>query len=267
MTQKYTLLLNSTDSFSDCWEVFFALFKKYWPEPRPMIILNTETKTFSDPDLKIINAETQKHFGRRPTWSEGIKYCLELSPTPIVLYLQEDYFLERRVDAARLARAAQLMLDHQLTCVAVTDLGARGPYLEPPYPELLEVGANTRYKVNCQGSLWNATDLQQILRPEENAWQFEIFGTARERRSKRKYYALKSTPSMPDNAVAYLKGTAIIKGAWNPTVVGLLKANNLELDLEKRGFYEGIGVLENKWNTFRKLYNSPYGFLRGLFGV
>ena len=44
--QLFTVLVNSSDGFEDCWDPFFKLFDKYWPNCNAPIILNTEKKTY-----------------------------------------------------------------------------------------------------------------------------------------------------------------------------------------------------------------------------
>ena len=54
----YTVLVNSTDAFSDCWTPFFTLLGKYWPTaPRP-IVLNTETLSFDYPGVDLFVTRT-----------------------------------------------------------------------------------------------------------------------------------------------------------------------------------------------------------------
>ena len=51
---NFSILVNTTDSFSDCWNPFFKLFKKYWPNYGGKIYLNTEIKDFKYEGLNII---------------------------------------------------------------------------------------------------------------------------------------------------------------------------------------------------------------------
>lgn len=51
--EDVTFLVNTCDSYKDCWELFFCLFKKYWPENDCRIILNTESESFTYDGLNI----------------------------------------------------------------------------------------------------------------------------------------------------------------------------------------------------------------------
>ena len=52
MDRKFSVFVNSTDSFEDCWFPFFSLFKTFWPEFGGKIYLNTEAKQFCYPGLR-----------------------------------------------------------------------------------------------------------------------------------------------------------------------------------------------------------------------
>jgi len=50
---NFSIFLNSTDSFEDCWLPFFTLIKKFWPNLEYKIYLNTETKEYYSKGLNI----------------------------------------------------------------------------------------------------------------------------------------------------------------------------------------------------------------------
>src|SRR5688572_20936347 len=98
MNSLYSIVVNTTDSFEDCWQPFFKLFDKYWAGSKPSIFLNTETKDFSYSGLDIT---CSKVAGSNPTsriaWGECLLRCLEKIDTEMILYLQEDYFINAPV--------------------------------------------------------------------------------------------------------------------------------------------------------------------------
>ena len=70
MKSNITVLVNSCDSYSDAWYPFFTLWKKYWPDCKYPIILNTESKSYLDEQLLIqsfqLYSETEKiSYGKR----------------------------------------------------------------------------------------------------------------------------------------------------------------------------------------------------------
>ena len=53
MSSNLTILINTSDGFEDCWNPFFTLFKKYWPNNQSPVFLNTEFKNYVHPGLNI----------------------------------------------------------------------------------------------------------------------------------------------------------------------------------------------------------------------
>ena len=72
---KAAILVSSCDAYEDVWNPFFALFKKYWPNCKYNIYLNTESKMFSYDGLNITclhPGESEKQI----SWSNRLKQAL-----------------------------------------------------------------------------------------------------------------------------------------------------------------------------------------------
>jgi hypothetical protein len=108
----YTVLVNSCDSFEDCWQPFFLLLRRYWPECDAPLLLVTETKEWHHEGLGIRCSKVQRAGEGRLTWSECLIRSLDQLDTPLVLYFQDDYFLHRPVRADIVERAVMHMLAH-----------------------------------------------------------------------------------------------------------------------------------------------------------
>lgn len=269
MKPQYTIIINSTDSFADCWPAFFQLFVTFWPRPWPRIILNTESLEFKMDDVELLYSHTNKVFDKKITWSESILYCLDLANENVILYLQEDYFLNARVNTESIDELVNQMRASDIGCISLTSRGARGSHMESKHPALLEIPPGRPYRVNCQATLWKADFLKQLLRRDENAWQFEIFGSRRSVRIKTGFL----TPSPKffkydsKEIVSYVVNTGVIKGRWNINTQMLFEKHNIHMDYSLRGFYQNVSYFENKVNTFKKLYKSPVHFIRGMLGL
>ena len=95
MSKEFSILINTTDSFSDCWGPFFHLFCEYWPNYDGKIYLNTENKTFSYQNLNIISVQNGLKNG---TWSECLEHAVNKIDEEYFIYLQEDYFFNNLVN-------------------------------------------------------------------------------------------------------------------------------------------------------------------------
>lgn len=240
-----TLLVNSTDSFEDCWEPFFKLLSIYWKDCPYDIVLNTETKPFSYPGLSVRASQVGVFSDASLlTWSAALRRCLRSISTELVLYLQEDYFLRAPVRTELVRRFANLMSEHELRVIRLMECGNSGPWLPSKYPDLWQVARSSNYLVSLQASLWNKDLLEGLTRAHESPWQLEKWGTKRLRRSgvsvfcvDRHKYAGEGKEVIP-----YLP-TGIQRGRWNAAAVcDLFPKHEINVDFSRRGFYSSPSV-------------------------
>jgi len=260
LPKAYSILVNSSDGFEDCWGPFFTLLKKYWPECSAPIYLNTETKTWQHPDFDIHCTAVQGEQQRRLTWSECLISALDQIKTPLVLYFQEDYFIHQPVRAEVIATAVEHMVAHpEVKHIALTRHGSLGPYERYPVEGLQQIRQKAKYRISTQAALWRVETLKSYLRPEENGWMFEIFGTWRARRRRECFLCANFDSEHGGPVIDYLH-TGIIKGKWLEDMPAVFSANKIEIDYSKRGFYRRKPILLHKFEVLKKLLERP-GYL------
>jgi hypothetical protein len=265
----YTVLVNSSDGFEDCWIPFFTLFKKYWPDPDPKIILNTEFKTFQFDGLHIVSSQVSSGSDKKMTWSECLIRCVEKIETPLLLYFQEDYFIERKVNSDVINDFAAMMLkDTSIKYIGLTDCCNYRPFGKWPHDDRLWiVSRDTRYRISTQCGLWDKNTLLSYLRPHENGWMFEIFGTRRAKKRDDLFLTMNRVIFDSKNPIIYYQPTGIIKGKWLPSMTELFSRELIQMDFTKRGFYAKSYSLLDKISTIRKFIKNPLYLIRGLMGV
>jgi hypothetical protein len=262
-TPSVTVLINSTDSFEDCWVPFFTLLKFYWPQCPFPLVLNTETKTLQFADFDIHASQTQRpgEEGKRIPWSDCLIRCLEKIPTEYVLYLQDDYFINQPVNQEFIFEAVQVMSTHNIGHVRLYEMDRGGVIQQASkyHPLLWEVKPTAGYRVNLQAGLWRTSTLLRYLVPGESGWQFERLGTNRAYQIKELFLCqsldhFNAQKKLPVN----YQPTGIIRGKWYaPAVVELFKRHHIDVDYTKRGFYQESGYekLRVKFRYWaRKLY-------------
>ena len=90
----FTILVNTSDGYDDCWGPFFRLLRRHWPECDALAMLNTGRKDWRTPDWpRLACTQVELGAGRRMSWSECLIAALDRVQTPLVLYFQEDYFV------------------------------------------------------------------------------------------------------------------------------------------------------------------------------
>lgn len=234
--KNYSIFVNTCDSFEDCWDPFFILFKKFWSDYDGTIYLNTEYKDYSFKGLNIVPLKVCERHNvpetTRATWSQCLKWAWEAIDTPLVLYMQEDYFLKRPVMNEEVNRHADYMMQHDnVHRVFLLSSDSEGrPSAKHPY---YVADRTKQYYVHTQASLWRREGFITLIDESESGWGFEDFATRRARFMPYNYYNV--TNRMESPIMEYVL-TGIVKGRWYPECVDLFKSNDINIDFSKRGF-------------------------------
>ena len=235
-----TVLVNTSDSFEDCWAPFFTLFARYWSDCRYPIVLNTESKDYRFEGLDIRCARVAAGASRRLTWSECLARCLDGIATPYVLYLQEDYFLEAPVQSGLIKTFLAELRAGRADVIRLMECGGSGPWQPTDNPLLWQVEQRAIYRIALQAALWRTTTLRRHLRMHESPWQLEVFGSARARRLKDTVLCVnRDRFHGPGKEVWPYQPTGVVKGQWERHVVEpLFAAHGIAVDFSRRGFFD-----------------------------
>lgn len=235
-----TVIVNTCDSFEDCWAPFFRLFARYWPACPYPIVLNTETKNPSFPGLSVRAARVALNAPRRLTWSECLARCLDDITTPYVLYLQEDFFLEEPVRQNYIETFLAEMRAGRADVIRLMECGGSGPWQPSHHPLLWQVDQQAQYRITLQAVLWRKSTLRAHLRRHESPWQMEVFGSARARRQKDRVLCVnRDLFHGPGKEIFPYQPTGVVKGQWERHIVEPLFAKHeIAMDFSRRGFYQ-----------------------------
>jgi hypothetical protein len=264
MKNKYSILVNTSDSFEDCWMPFFTLFEKYWPESNAPIYLNTEKKIWKHPRLDIRSTAVQGNSESRLTWSECLLAALDQIETPFILYFQ-DYFIHQKVNNDVIASAIEYMVSHpEVKHISLTRHGSIGPHEPYEVDWLAKIHQKAKYRISTQAGLWSVDTLKSYLRAEENGWMFEIYGTWRARRRPDCFLCVTYEANTNGPPIDYLH-TGIIKGKWLQEIQQVFETNEITVDYSKRGFYFPKQPALRKLEVGLRLIERPIYLLRQLF--
>jgi hypothetical protein len=269
MNLKYSILINSTDSFEDCWFPFFTLFKKYWPGYTGNIYLNTETKTYTHEGLNIISIQNNIFTPKNKiTWSECLVRALIVIDDEIVLYMQEDYFLKDFVKNDIVEKFVQLMHDnYKIDCIHLTDAASPGEIISE-FEYLYITPKIHQDRISCQAALWKKGTLLLYPRKYETAWNFEWWGSKRAAILNHNFYVVDRNWVKSDSfeIIPYIF-TAVVGGRWLKEVVHLCELHNIKIDYSKRGFFERKTLSLNmriraKWKRLPTEIRSYFGLIQ-----
>ena len=265
INKNYSILVNSSDGFEDCWAPFFTLLQRYWPACDAKIYLNTEKKACHYQGLPITSTKVQGDTEGRLSWSECLLRALDQIETPLVLYFQEDYFIHQPVRDDVIRRATEYMIDHpEVGHIALTRHCSLGPYEEHEEGWLQVIMKNARYRISTQAALWRVDTLRSYLEAKENGWMFEIYGTWRAHKRDDIFLSARWDDALGGPAIDYLH-TGIIKGKWLREIAAVFEKNEISVNYERRGFYEPKSRLLHRIEVAQKLLQEPKYLLKQFF--
>ncbi len=220
------IIVASCLKYADAWGPFMGLFRKFWPDCRYRISISTDfgPPTFEGYEYKVLQ------MGADLGWSNNLYHNLNRIEADEVLLMQEDHFLNDKVDSDIVARALDILHEHgDVKCVRLMPCpGPDGPdwYYDDAFGE---ISIDAPYRVSCQAAIWQKDALQRILRTTHDAASFEIDGTIF--RPEGKYLSVKRQFPFP---MSYYV-TAISRGLWEPDAVAHCIKNSVPIDTSKRG--------------------------------
>jgi hypothetical protein len=174
MRNKIPILVNTTDSFSDCWEPFFKLFASYWPMFDQKFYLNTEKKDFSYKGFDIVPLKNGSD-GNVQKWTNYLLHALDQIPQEIILYMQEDYFLKAPVKENIVDRFVDLMKEKDVSYINFYPY-TRYERRKLPYDEdLWYVEKDKPGSFSLQAALWKKSKIRPLIEEYINydPWKFE----------------------------------------------------------------------------------------------
>ena len=238
--EECTVLVCSCDAYSDCWEPFFTLLKKYWNNCPYDIVLNTESKAFTMDGLNIVCHQYYRA-GETVPYGERLLRHLCAIETPYVLIMMDDFFLRKKVDGEKIEFCINELRAHSDIAVFSfesakdtmnRDDGVYGDFILRP-----QCG---EYKVNFQGGVWNKAALISLIRPHESPWETETKGSIRSFETNHRFYTLKDISLTP---IDYGKKSGltwgIVRGKWvYEDIVPLFEKHQITVDYSSRGFFD-----------------------------
>lgn len=246
----FAILVNTTDSFSDCWLPFFKLFKIFWPDYSGKIYLNTETKEFKYEGLNIISVKSGL---TNESWSKCLQYAINQIEEDRFIYMQEDYFLHSKVNHKSILEFYGLFKGGNFDCLHLTDQCTKGPFnIDIDNENLWEIKKGADYRVSTQAAFWKKNTILNIIRPWESGWDFEKFGTIRSVKSINRIMCVNQDIYKKNiNEILPYIFTGIIKGKWKHEVLPLFKEHQIEVDFKDRG------LVENNNHKILSKINTP----------
>lgn len=224
--QETALVVSSCDAYSDAWPPFFALLSRYWPDcPYPIYLISNQ-EVCPAPNVTTLCVDTDQG------WASNLRDALQRIPGRRVLYFQEDYFLQRRVDTERIRSVIEFADARNAGYIRLC--GAPDPDVADSNAfGLGQLSPRLKFRVSLQAALWRRDTLTALLVPGETGWQMEQDGS---RRSAALPVPFFGTP-IARPLIDYYYFTGILKGKWVPGALRLCRREGIAVDLTRRGVH------------------------------
>jgi hypothetical protein len=214
---KFAILVVSCDKYSDLWNPFFKSFLKFWPDCPFNIYLLSNYKYVNIPKVRSLS------IGDDISWSDNLyKGINSLKEDYIFLFL-EDLFLVDFVETSKILNIFTWIMESNANYVRINPSATKA---DKKFNDLVGIiSKGTIYRTSTVLSIWKKDILLNLLKANESAWDFEIYGSLRSDiydgfyATWRKYFSIIN---------------AIIKGKWQRKAIRKLNSIGIEIDLDNR---------------------------------
>ena len=253
MRRNIPLIVSSCDKCNDLWQPFFSLIRKNWPDFDRKIYLCTDSMSFAYEGFDI-NCPLRMPLGS--TWSENLMTLLKGMDDEYVMLMLEDFWLKEKVDEAQLYQCEEI-IKNDPTVGFICLVYQLNPSLDNPasenYPNLIEYGQRTAYRVTTQAGVWRKDYLLSLLRKHESPWWFEMFGSKRSRRSDYHSYVVKKS------VFSYDDGGVLFRGCYVEEYIKFFKDDkNISINPKRRTDSKENLMAEVKDKSFLQKMNPLY---------
>ena len=240
MKDKYSFLFCTCDSYSDLWDPFFTLLKRYWPDFDYDVYFCTESKQFSFPGL---NIHCPLNEPLSSTWSKRLIDLLHIIPTENIIFMLDDFWLKAPVNIEWLNELmARFDADKQIGHINLIHESTSALKPSEKFPDLVIYPKKRPYRITTQASLYRKDYLLQVLRIHESAWQFEVYGSKRSARLPQENYIIaENAPTV----LSYDHGWVVYRGNYVKEYVdyfveheGITLHSNRNVDTKEHIVYE-----------------------------
>lgn len=213
-----SLLVSSCDKYAVCWIPFCHGLNKYWPEhPDRVYFITNQLNPPCGTAIKISEDRG---------WAGNLLHALDLIETDFILYAQEDYWIQSRVNQRQIDDYMQILESNQADYIRLYP--APGPDLPFPLdPRLGIISPGSEYRASLQMALWRKKTLLSLIETCESPWEFEVKGSYRTKSNTSGYLCV----TRKNYGIDYVF-TAVVNGYWSPKAYEYASKEGMEIKFE-----------------------------------
>lgn len=228
-SNEVAIIVYSCERNADMWEVFSALYRKYWQNCPFEVILVTDC--YRGKKQGVYVDETQETVFSKiivcdGTWSHMIKTAIDAAGTQYVSLWMDDYLLCDDVQEHVLEHYVEVMRQYHAANIRLV---GPGKWSELYVPDKNGIGIwkpGTAYSMCTQIGIWDVNFLKENIKDGWSAWDFERKGSLEIK--DREHPLLVAL----DYVFPYEEG--VRRGKWMEQGVRLCERNGIKLDFQMR---------------------------------
>ena len=238
---KIAFLVLSCDNYSDLWSMFIHQFEKNWPDCKMDKFFVTNHKSIPKSSFNEIK------IGDDISWSDCLMKALSQLKENYthVLITLEDLPLIKKVDNKKFNSILEDFFKIEAKYLK---------FIRKPQPtkkfnqDFGVVEAGSLYRPTCVYALWELDTFLNLLRAEENAWEFERYGSVRSDKIEGFYVVYHDFFKVLNT---------VVKGKWVPSELKKIKELGCNIKVTRDVFsnYESLKLKFNSifFSLFTKL--------------
>ena len=166
LTKDLALVVMSCDAYEDVARHFFNLKRRYMPWWKNNCYFINESNPYKDEGVITINADME----HTRSWNERLKMALDMIPEKYILYMQEDYLIDRLVLENDLIDAVKYMEKNHIWYYKIDNLPVIAEMIDDIHSS---IPSNKRYGINLLTAIFDKNKLIKLL-PKDSATAWEV---------------------------------------------------------------------------------------------
>mgnify|MGYP006077649639 CR=1 FL=1 len=235
MNRSTALIVLTCDNYSDLWPMFINFSEKYWPDCPYDKYFITNNKDIPESSFDCIK------IGKDDSWSDGLLKAIAAlkSKYDYLLITLEDSPIIEYVDQDKLNIITDEFFDARGNFLSLFTQYDNGKPTRKYNNYFGVIDKGSLYRPTCVYSLWKISVLEDLLVRDENAWDFERYGSIRSDKYDGFFMVYRNFFKMSNT---------VVKGKWLRSEYKRIK---------KLGYNPNIidrGMMSKKEELFFKLY-------------
>lgn len=221
MNKSIAFIVLTCDNYSDLWPMFINFSEKFWPDCPYDKYFITNNKSIPESTFECVK------IGKDESWSDGLLKTISAlkSKYDYLLITLEDSPIIEKVDQDKLNLIVNDFFcadGNFLSLFTQSDMGKPTRKYNENFG-IIDKGS--LYRPTCVYSLWKISVLEDLLIREENAWEFERFGSVRSDKYDNFFMVYKNFFKMSNT---------VIKGKWLRSEYNKISKLGYEPDIKNR---------------------------------